>query len=122
MGQIEFTILLLWNVLRKYNSSIWEINLTAMAWYLILTTNHLLHSLAFFHMIGRLGAVGSAVLKGFLALATFGVAAMVFCSDENKNQCLTPLKTLSMVSVFAGGLIYGVVGARRHRNARVLPV
>ncbi|KAH9253140.1 hypothetical protein BASA81_008822 [Batrachochytrium salamandrivorans] len=111
VGQIEFLVLVLWNVVRMGLGGWVTMDPQAVVWYVLLSGNHLLHSLAFFYMIGQLGAVGSAVLKGFLALATFGLAAMLFCSEANTKQCLTPIKSLSMLLVFGGGVIYGACGS-----------
>jgi hypothetical protein len=101
MGRAEIIVLLVWNSLRI----VWigetpkVLPLGAALWFFALSICQSLHSLAFFSMIGRLGAVGSAVLKGFLALNTFGLAAMLFCEKGHSEQCLTPLKTTSMMFV-----------------------
>jgi len=124
MGRLQVFALLMWNSLRIMwfgvrsstgsGTSTSEggggglMPLAALVWFLLLSINQSLHSLAFFNMIGRLGAVGSAVLKGFLALNTFGLAAALFCREGHSEQCLTPLKTTSMMFVFVGGVIYGV--------------
>lgn len=113
VGQIEFTMLVVWNVVRLGATGWGTLDPQAVGWFALLSGNHLLHSLAFFHLIGQLGAVGSAVLKGFLALATFGLAAFFFCSEANAKQCLTPIKSLSMLLVFGGGVVYGACGKRK---------
>jgi hypothetical protein len=120
MGRVQIVILIVWNSLRLGSSGSARMRgvlpMGALVWFLLLSVNQSLHSLAFFHMIGRLGAVGSAVLKGFLALNTFGLAAALFCDRTGagrSDSCLTPLKTFSMLMVCFGGIIYGIASKRR---------
>ena len=117
LGRVEVTVLALWNTLRLLMGVATMLPVDAYALFLVLAANGSLHSLAFFSMIGRLGAVGSAILKGFLALVVFGAAAALFCEKDHSEQCLSPLKTVSMAFVFAGGVVYGIAA----KGASTLP-
>jgi hypothetical protein len=126
MGRWEIIALLLWNAFRltiigRHQSTPDRGHLSmvsALLWFALLSVNQSLHALAFFSMIGRLGAVGSAVLKGFLALNTFGLAAALFCEKGHSEQCLSPLKTISMLLVMFGGMIYGIASKRKTQQTK----
>jgi len=120
LGRMEVLLLALWNLFRLVFGFGSQLSLEAYSIYLLLTLNGSLHSLSFFSMIGRLGAVGSAVLKGFLALVVFGLAAALFCEKGHSEQCLSPLKTISMCFVFAGGLLFAMA-SRKQSGASRLP-
>jgi hypothetical protein len=72
-----------------------------------------IHAAAFFTLLKTLGAVASALLKGIQAIAVVGISAIVFCQTE-KSQCLTTVKTLSIVSVLSGVICYGL-GSKEHK-------
>ena len=124
MGRCEVALLVTWNfVLRSLGFGHLP-PLKAMPMLGALVVNQMLHSVAFFSMIGRLGAVGSAVLKGFLALCVFGLAAALFCDGDHSEQCLSPLKSVSMLFVFVGGVVFGLASsshAARKRSGQPPP-
>lgn len=78
---------------------------SALALYVLLTVTNCLHALSFFLLIGRLGAVGSSVLKGLHAVLVFAFSATMYCGYQ-PSQCATWLKTCAMLLVLAGTLVY----------------
>jgi len=117
MGSSEVLMLLAWNALLRVLGAGRAPPLRALPLLAALAANQMLHAVALFSMIGRLGAVGSAVLKGFLALCVFGLAAALFCDSAHSEQCLTPLKSISMVFVFVGGVVFGYASRKASRHA-----
>lgn len=116
MGKAEVGMWVMWNFARVMVVGVdRSMPMGACLGYALLSLNQAVHALAFFNVIGSLGAVGSAVLKGFLALNTFGLAAALFCEKGHSEQCLTPLKTASMLLVFIGGLMFGLAFKRKNK-------
>ena len=64
-----------------------------------------LHSAAFFLMLKQIGAVGSALLKGIQSVAVVILSAIFFCPHE-EAQCITTVKSISVVLVLAGTFLY----------------
>jgi hypothetical protein len=118
MGSHQMIFLIGWNVVLYMVGIASSPPLGALPWLSLLTMNQALHAMAFFSMIRRLGAVGSAVLKGFLALCVFGIAAWLFCDDGHAEECLSPLKVLSMIVVFMGGIIYAIGSVNTNKNQK----
>lgn len=124
MGMLQAGILASYVVLRL----MWmgqgheAIPLALLPWLGLLCSFQSLHAVSFFGMLGRIGAVGSAVLKGFLALNTFGLAAAMFCDQSHSEQCMTPMKGLSMVLVMAGGILYAVASKQNQAKKKEQPV
>ena len=73
--------------------------------YAALTAANVIHNVAFFSLLGLLGAVGSAAMKGAQSVCVFAIGAAFFCGHE-QLQCYTPTKAASMVVVAIGLLIY----------------
>jgi len=63
------------------------------------------HSAAFFLMLKQIGAVGSALLKGIQSIAVVILSAIFFCPHE-EAQCLTAVKSISVVLVLSGTFLY----------------
>lgn len=123
LGRIEVAILVAWNALRWFLGypSLFTLPLRSWIFYSVLTLNAALHVMAFFSFIGRLGAVGSSVLKGFLSLFVFGLAGYLFCERSHTEECLTPAKSASMLMVFAGGVVYSFASSKYFRiNGRLV--
>ena len=87
---------------------------SAVVLYILLTATNCLHALSFFLLIGRLGAVGSSVLKGLHAVLVFAFSATMYCGYQ-PSQCATWLKTSAMLLVLAGTLVYVRGGAATSR-------
>jgi drug/metabolite transporter (DMT)-like permease len=77
------------------------------ACYALLVLSNTLHAAAFFLLLGHLGAVGSATMKGAQSVFVFVIGAVFFC-DKQKLQCYTFAKAVSMAIVVVGLLLYGM--------------
>ena len=69
-----------------------------------------LHSAAFFLLMRRVGAVGSALLKGTQSVAVVLLSAAFSCPRE-EAQCLTPAKGASVGLVVGGTLLYAAASS-----------
>ena len=63
------------------------------------------HAASFFGLLQQVGAVGAALLKGLQTVVVVVVSAILFCANED-SQCLTPTKSLSLVLVLSGMMVY----------------
>ena len=79
----------------------------ALLGFLALVGANLGHALAFFRLLGRLGAVGMTVLKALQSAAVLLLSSLIFCGQES-SQCLSLAKGLSGLIVVTSGLFYGL--------------
>ena len=73
--------------------------------YSALTLNNAVHAWAFFHMLERVGAVTSAVMKGVQLVLVFGFSFLFFCQLQT-TQCFSWTKAAGVATVTAGLLVY----------------
>lgn len=66
-----------------------------------------LHAACFFDLIGAIGSVSAAVLKGVQTVSVYALSALLFCQYQ-QSQCFTPVKALSMVIVVVGTSLYSL--------------
>jgi hypothetical protein len=84
----------------------------------------MLHSLAYFELMGSVGAVSTGILQSlrlrlclccFLinkrAVSVFVISALLFC-DRHSVQCFNEYKGMSMVFVVIGVLYFSNISAR----------
>jgi hypothetical protein len=64
-----------------------------------------IHAASFFSLLQQAGAVGAALLKGLQTVVVVVVSAILFCAKEDA-QCLTPTKSLRLVLVLSGMMVY----------------
>jgi hypothetical protein len=85
------------------------------ALYAALVTASALHALAFFSILGRIGAVATGVLKSMLSVSVFGLASSLFCGSgvgsAARNSCITPVKVAAIAVVLLGSLAYRTASA-----------
>jgi len=73
--------------------------------YSALTLNNAVHAWAFFHMLERVGAVTSAVMKGVQLVLVFGFSFFFFCQLQT-TQCFSWTKAAGVATVTTGLLVY----------------
>ncbi len=86
------------------------------ALYSALVTANALHALAFFAILGRLGAVATGVLKSLLSVSVFGLASLLFCGSgvgsASRSSCVTPFKVAAITVVLFGSFAYRTASAQ----------
>mmetsp|Transcript_16419 Transcript_16419/g.19176 ORF Transcript_16419/g.19176 Transcript_16419/m.19176 type:complete len:389 (-) Transcript_16419:340-1506(-) len=108
MGQLETICLIFWNtvLIGLYGfTSLYTVTSSVLCCYMILVLSNAVHALAFFAMLGQLGAVSTGILKGILSVLVMGFSSLFFCQFE-KSQCLTPIKALSLIVTLFGSLTF----------------
>ena len=66
-----------------------------------------LHAACFFDLIGAVGSVSSAVLKGVQTVSVYVLSAILYCRYQS-SQCFSYTKALSLVIVVLGTSIYSL--------------
>eukprot|EP00448_Togula_jolla_P006674 CAMPEP_0170606804 /NCGR_PEP_ID=MMETSP0224-20130122/20716_1 /TAXON_ID=285029 /ORGANISM="Togula jolla, Strain CCCM 725" /LENGTH=337 /DNA_ID=CAMNT_0010931927 /DNA_START=57 /DNA_END=1070 /DNA_ORIENTATION=+ len=91
--------------------------------FLALTLSAAMHQAAWFTLVGRIGAVATAVLKALQSAFIFLSAGAAFCHRESA-ECLTTEKITSFIIVSIGVLVYtrtaGGVAAREPADSAQL--
>lgn len=107
MGRIEAVALVCWNVLLVVTSSVDAPASGVWEWLplLALTACNAVHAASFFLLLGALGSVSSAMMKGAQMVAVWIVAAALFC-DKEHSQCFTPPKAASVAVVVVALVAY----------------
>jgi drug/metabolite transporter (DMT)-like permease len=72
--------------------------------YILLTLASFGHSLAYYQLLRRVGAVSTGVLQSLRAATVFIVSSLLFC-DRHHEQCYNFIKFISTVLVI-NGLLY----------------
>uniref|UniRef100_A0A7S0B7D9 Sugar phosphate transporter domain-containing protein n=1 Tax=Pyrodinium bahamense TaxID=73915 RepID=A0A7S0B7D9_9DINO len=70
-----------------------------------LALGNFVHAAAFFYLLARIGAVSAGVAKALQAVAVFLLSHVLYCSQD-ASQCLTPIKSTSLIVVVSGALVY----------------
>mmetsp|Transcript_11722 Transcript_11722/g.19093 ORF Transcript_11722/g.19093 Transcript_11722/m.19093 type:complete len:344 (-) Transcript_11722:743-1774(-) len=123
IGKVEVCILLVYNfvLICLYGPTYLYLEgvndagstVSSVIWsYLGLIMTNMVHALAFFSMLGQLGAVSTGILKSVLAVSVFSFAAIFYCSID-ASQCLTPFKAASMVIVIFGSFTFVLASKQR---------
>ncbi|KAI9329129.1 hypothetical protein DFJ73DRAFT_964313 [Zopfochytrium polystomum] len=81
--------------------------------YVALVLASLGHSLAWFELVGRTGAVATGVLQALRAVAVFGVSHVWFC-DVDDTQCFNVPKGVATLVVVAGVIGFAVADGGGH--------
>jgi drug/metabolite transporter (DMT)-like permease len=117
MGLIETTVLLLWNglLLTAFGPSLYLPDAPparegaglqrVLLLYLLLTLVNAVHAWSFFHMLSRVGAVTSAVMKGTQVILVFAFSVLYFCRLQ-ATQCFSWSKAAGVGVVALGLLVY----------------
>jgi drug/metabolite transporter (DMT)-like permease len=117
MGLIETTVLLLWNglLLTALGPSLYLPDAPparegaglqrVLLLYLLLTLVNAVHAWSFFHMLSRVGAVTSAVMKGTQVILVFAFSVLYFCRLQ-ATQCFSWSKAAGVGVVALGLLVY----------------
>lgn len=115
MGVIETGLLLLWNIAlyASYGASLYtsaehDIDATPQQLallYCALTAVNAVHAWAFFHMLEKVGAVSSAVMKGTQLVLVFALSVVFFCRFQ-ATQCFSWSKATGVMTVVLGLLVY----------------
>ena len=117
MGAVESTVLLAWNgaLLVAHGPGLYapektvgtaHAGLPALCMlYAGLALVNGAHALAFFHLLRRVGAVSSAVLKGVQLLLVFAASVLFFCRFQ-PTQCFSWPKAAGVGVVAAGLVVY----------------
>lgn len=85
--------------------------------YGLLVFINAMHALAFFAMLGQLGAVSTGVLKAVLAVLIFTFAAVFFCENQ-ASQCFSPFKAGSMLLVLFGSFVFVLATQQARQPSR----
>lgn len=90
---------------------------------LLLVACSLLHNLAYFGLVDRLGGLATGVLQGLRAVLVFFGSALFFCdaADGHEEQCFTPGKALASLVVVTGVVSFSWASSRRKATARASP-
>ena len=109
--------------------------IVAVAMYAFLVLLNAVKAVAFFDMMGSVGSVASAVMKGVQTVLTYVFSAVLFCKYQ-QSQCFTVPKGVSVVVVLCGTLLYGLspaapslapaspkkaVATTAHKSSTVIP-
>ena len=88
-----------------------------------LTLSNWFHTLAFFAVLKASGPVFSALLKAIQTVCVFGLSSILFCSSEAPSQCATWGKSLSVLVLVVGLVVYGQAAHdnTREKQNNVLP-
>ncbi|KAJ1538298.1 hypothetical protein HK405_013947 [Cladochytrium tenue] len=81
-----------------------------LAAYALLVLSSLAHSLVYFELVERTGAVATGVLQALRAVAVFAASHAAFCKVDSA-QCLTPPKAVAAAIVVGGVLLFAAASA-----------
>lgn len=84
--------------------------------FVLLILNSALHASTMMDAISKLGATSVAVIKVFLGLCVFFAGHILFCSDDEREECFTVNKAISALLTSAGILLYAREEASRESN------
>lgn len=87
--------------------------------YVAFCASALLHSVAYFALVGTLGAVMTGLLQSLRAVAVFLLSAALFCSRQH-SQCYTAERAFSTLVVVSGVLMYSY--GKASAGGKPLPV
>lgn len=76
-----------------------------LAGYVVITVSSLAHSVSYFGLLGRVGAVSVGVLQSLRAVAVFLLSAVLFCASQ-ESQCLSLERSVACVTVAGGVILY----------------
>ncbi len=88
-----------------------------VALFTVLWLVNAFHAFCFFELIGSIGSVSSALMKGVQSVTVYIFSAVVFCGYQ-QSQCFTVPKAVAVVVVLAGTLLYSL--APKHHGAPVV--
>jgi drug/metabolite transporter (DMT)-like permease len=89
--------------------------------YLCLFLCAAVHSFCFYYLLCRVGSVTTGLCKGAQSVLVFVASHFIFCSEE-KAQCFTIPKGISLVIVLIGVLIYSFYTSEDHPHHHHHPV
>ena len=131
VGSLESCFMTLWVTVGYVLWGFWEedsitiVDKHASPWIILggfcaLCAVNAIHAAAFFGLLQQIGAAGSSLLRGLQTVVVVLVSALFFCSPHEPAQCLTPLKSFSLVIVLIGMYTYSS-SPRSHDNKKHRP-
>ena len=73
--------------------------------FLAMAASQLLHTVAYFKLLGSVGAVTTGILNALRAVCVFAVSAVLYCHNQS-SQCFTSSRVLATVVVVTGVMVY----------------